>query len=70
MDAAYERRLLKGINLPLQDLNSSPKNTSMSPSSMSNVARTPIKVQKYSDRYTPIRESSNWDIRFNMIQVI
>lgn len=58
MDASYERRLLRGINLPINDI----KNSQNSPTS-------PIKVQRYSDRFTPIRESSNWDIRFNMIQV-
>jgi hypothetical protein len=26
-------------------------------------------TERYSDRYTPIRESPNWDIRFTMIQV-
>ncbi|CAG2116302.1 unnamed protein product, partial [Medioppia subpectinata] len=26
-------------------------------------------AERYSDRYTPIRESPNWDIRFTMIQV-
>lgn len=30
---------------------------------------TPIKREWYSDRFTPVRESCNWEIRFSMIQV-
>ncbi|XP_053200984.1 fizzy-related protein homolog [Panonychus citri] len=63
MNREYERRLLRTLNS--KNTIEVPSSDGQNPTS----PRSPLANERYiSDRYTPIRESPNWNIRFTMIQ--